>query len=197
MANRLQIINTALSKLAVPPISNVLRPTNPTERLVALRYGMLRDAVIEEAPWSFALRRFALTRSLANDPAWGPEGAFTVPSSVVTVWWVYSDASTTEPVPSTHWSVEGDYIYMANYNTAYIKATVSVTDESKYDNLFVEALATRLAAELCLQLTENGQLEAKLWAEYAEKIDQAKAISTSRGTREKIQRGSLVTRRRM
>lgn len=196
MASEIEICNLALSELGQGPILNLLDPQNRPEQLCALHYPIVRDAVLAEAPWAFATQRFELDAVLPG-PAWGSENRFIIPAGVLHVWRVYKDAALFRPFQAEDWVREGNAILCPRFDKIYIKAIMRITDTTTFNVLFTEAVYTRLAANMCIAITESTKLQGALWALYGEKIDLAKATETSQGRRERVEARRLTSIRRL
>jgi hypothetical protein len=74
----------------------------------------------------------------------------------------------------TPWEVEGTRILASAPAPLRITYTARVTNPGVFDSLFVDALATRLAADLCVQLTENTPRAQALLQLFQLKLDDAR-----------------------
>jgi len=81
--------------------------------------------------------------------------------------------------------IEGDTL-RTDETTANVIYVSKTTDPNKFDTLFIEALATRIAAELAHKLSENSAMAQELKNEYAIKIAEARQADASEGTPEDI-----------
>ncbi len=191
MANPTQIANLALSWLGQDQIRSFT--DNQHEAIVmAANYPLSRDKVLEDAAWTFALRRETLAPT-ADVPAFGVGNKFLIPSDVLRVKRVYRPSTTTQSdnFQNAKWEREGQYIF-SNEQTLWCHFIVSVTDTNLFSPSFVHALAARLAADTALVFTENIKLEESMEIKYMSKLAEAKFSDGSQGRTEKI-RSSLLT----
>jgi len=116
-------------------------------------------------PWNFAVRRTNLAAH-ETAPNWGFTAKFSLPSDFLRLLEV-RDLSTGE------FQLENGFIH-ANATVLYIRYIASITDPNVYDALFIDTVATRLAAELAEPLTQSTTKKKALLEEYDVFIDDAK-----------------------
>lgn len=150
MASVIDICNGALRRLGQPPIASLDDPVE-TARAAKDRYPVIRDALLQAHPWNFAIRRAAL----AADAAPGGDGraAFVLPADCLAVL----------SVGAARWAVEGRRVLADAAPPLSLAYAARVTDPALYPPLFLEALSSRLAADLAEPLTQSGTMgEAKM-----------------------------------
>lgn len=174
MASKIEICNRALQLLGANSIASL--SANSTEaRECSRAFDIVRDAELREHPWSFARKRASLAAS-STTPAFEYANAFPVPSdfirlklenrSQVPVDWQVEQHSTGERSIMTDDGAPLKVVYIAQ-----------VTDTELYDPLFVEALAARLAVEMCEKLTQSAQKRKMAQQEYMNKVAAAKRVN--------------------
>lgn len=190
MAQEIDIINMALSLIGQKPITSILDPQTVTEQLCALQYPLLRDAVMEEVEWSFAIKRFVDDQPAAAEPEWGYPYKF--PLSTETLRVLYCSDKKDENIYNAgfHWVVEDGFI-LADSAVIYYRAIQKIIDATKFSNLFVQALSARLAMELCIPITENAKLHASLASLYNSKIKAAGTMDNMQGKSTRLRVGRL------
>jgi len=180
MANEVTICNQALSYLGADPITS-LEDNNATAALMKVNYDTLRDAVLEERHWTFAtLRRSSTT---ANTPPYGDGFAHAIPQEYLLVYRVFRNVVSFDPnnwVPSTGWRREGANI-IAREETIHMWGTERLTNTNRYTSMFRQCLAARLAADLCMAITESAEHQERMWKLYASKIVAAAASDGGQG----------------
>lgn len=190
MPGETEICNMALAMVGAENITSLDDPVRQAA-LCKLFYPNVRDAMLEEYIWSFALDRLTLTAATVNSE-WGPEYRYQIPTDVLVVHRVYSDVtSERELVQNRDWKLEGSFI-ITTYTPIYAHVLKRVVSPSAYTNTFIQALTARLAAELCIPLTENATLQANLWSIYQTKLSDAVATDGRQGAREEYQTADLV-----
>lgn len=137
------ICNLALGHLGEAPIES-MDEDNLAARACALHYATTRDEVLRSHRWNFATRRAELSR-LDDTPAFGWSYQYPLPTDCLRV--VEFNDTELGDVVSDEFLIEGRNI-LTDSETAQIVYVRTETDVTKYDALFVKALALRLAVEL-------------------------------------------------
>lgn len=189
MVSETSICNQALSWVGANPISS-LDESKKSAEWCRNNYPFIRDAVLEEFMWSFARDR--VVKTVADQPVWG-DGLykFSMPLDWVQVFQVFQDEYET-PV---EWEKEGRFI-LAKSETVYMKGVKRIVDTGFFSALFVDALATRIAAEAAVPLAENPRREKELWVSYRDKILWAQNRDGMQGRNRKVRKGNLTTNAR-
>ena len=73
------------------------------------------------------------------------------------------------------WKVEGRYLLTDSASAVKILYVFKETTVDNFDSSFVEAMATRLAAEMAIPLTGNANVSAGMWQLYANKIKETRS----------------------
>lgn len=128
---------------------------------------MVRDEVLRAHPWNFAIKRTTLA-PLTDAPEWGYRYAFALPSDFLRL--VELDGLSTGD-----YVVEGGQI-LANDSVLYIRYVQRVTDPNRYDASIVDAMAARLAMELCEAFTQSNTKKQLFMQEFDESITNAKRV---------------------
>lgn len=148
MASEVSIANRALQKLGARRITSFTDDTKEA-RAVNTCYTELRDAELRAHPWCFATKRVILA-PLSTAPAFDYGYAFQLPADCVRVLKpnrTYLD-----------WKLENGVNILTNDgDTLELVYTSRVEDPNMMDPLFREALAARIAMELCEELTQSNQ----------------------------------------
>lgn len=189
-SSEVEICNIALSLLAVEPITSLDDKTTEA-RLCKANYANVRDAVLEDADWTFAMVRG--TPAKLSDPVpWGYTAAFQRPSGCLRVTVVkQSDSGDPDRSDRINWQLEKTHI-VANADKIYIKYVERVTDVTLFSPMFVQALAQRLAAELAIPLTESNALHTKYWELYVMKRDEAASVDGMQGVQPSAEANRLI-----
>jgi len=193
MTSAVQIANLALTHLGATPITSFDDATVEAE-LCRQYYPLMRDAVLEDHNWSFAMRRVALT-PIAEKPVFQYTQIFPLPADTLRVILVSSNADTNFVRPqNVIYSVEGRNI-LANLDIIYVQLVVRVTATDMFSPTFVDALSTRMASEMCIAITNSKQLSGQLFDSYGYKLAIAARSDGMQGTSQRMPPGSLVTAR--
>lgn len=154
-----EIANLALSKLG--PGGGYLTDfdTDQTVQAQSARrtYVAMRDLVLEAFGWRFARKRDALAADTAT-PEWGFDLRYAVPSDFLRILSIEDYDGDYE--------VEGGYILTDSEAPLNIRYIARITDTSQFSPSFVDALATRWAAELAPTITKSKSQRQDLLTEY-------------------------------
>lgn len=189
MVSEVSICNQALSWLGQSAISS-LDDQSTTAQWMRNNYPFIRDSVLEQRMWTFATAR--ATSETADMDEWGVQFAHPSPDWV-SVFRCYRSVGRS-PVIDQSWRLEGGVI-LSDYATVYLWGLKRVTDTGKFSPLFTQALAARIAADACIPLTENRQLQADLWNLYNVKLSEAAVRDGQQGSNEKVVSDTLVLAR--
>ena len=188
-----EIANMALLRFGNGQISSLTEGTEAADRL-NLVYANSRDSVLRAHPWNFAIRRATLALS-ATTPNHEYTYQHALPSDpyclkVIRTEWDANGflGSAVYGFPGVHgisapvaYRIEGRFL-MCNETVARIEYIARITDVSQYDELFVDVLAQRLAAEVCVSFTGNQSMAKGLWDVYVNKLDEARGVDGQEGT---------------
>ena len=67
-------------------------------------------------------------------------------------------------------------------STAKIEYIGQITDTAQFDELFIDVLAQRLAAEIGMALADNASMVKGLWDVYQAKLSEARLMDATEGT---------------
>jgi len=166
MPSVVDVVNMALDKVGHGAITSLGDGTKAAN-LAARMWLIVRDKVLREHPWNFAISRDVLA-PLAGSPSWGFAYQHELPSDLLRLIEV-RDLSTDE------YQIEGSTI-LADDDALYIRYLKQVTDPNEYDSLFVDAVSARLAYEMCETLTQSNTKKRAAWDEYVEAMTRARSV---------------------
>jgi hypothetical protein len=188
--SEVSICNQALTFLGQKPITS-LNDASTTAEWMRNNYPFIRDAVLEERMWTFATARASST-TMDRD-AWDTAYSHPAPLNWISVFRVYRNSGIST-LTSIDWRLEDGNILCSESNIL-LWGLKRVTDTGKFSPLFVQALAARIAADACIPLTENRQLQADMWNLYSVKLGEAAARDGQQGSNEKVVSDTLVLAR--
>ncbi len=187
-ASEVSICNQALGWLGADLITS-LDDDSTAAQLCKLNYPILRDTVLEEAEWSFAIKRYQLP-ALADKPVSGWQYAHEVPGDVLRVLTCRADVDRDQAYNEMDWALESGNI-MSNTEIVYIRSIVQVTDPAKYSTMFTQALAARIAADLAIPITESRSIQSDMFGLYSNKISEAVTVDGMQGRTTRLQAPSF------
>lgn len=193
MASDVDICNVALGKLGAARISSIDNPQTDNEELCSLFYPIVLNLMLERRDWTFLMKRAVNSTPLTDAPEWGYDKAFLKPNKTFRVIDVRKNGFD-RVASSFQWRLESDLI-VCDASTIYVRYISSDISTSNLSGVFVMAFATRLAAEMCIQITENRNLKADLLVESTMLIDEAAATDGLQGKHEQTHASSLQNAR--
>ena len=164
MPSVVDLCNSALDNAGHGSITS-LDDNTKAARLCSRNWPLVRDRVLRMHPWNFAVKRTNLAAH-ETAPDWGFTAKFPLPSDFLRLLEVRA-------LSTGEFQLENGFIH-ANATVLYIRYIASITDPNVYDALFIDTVATRLAAELAEPLTQSTTKKKALLEEYDVFIDDAK-----------------------
>ena len=166
MTSKTSICNKALIKVGVDPVINIDTDTSPRATRCKAAYDDALEEVLRMHNWNFAVFRQALNRDTSFTPAYGYTNAFVLPTIPKLV-------KIIEAQNNIDYKIENGFL-LTNEASASIRFVGRETDTTKYDSLFVEILALRIAVEIGFKLTGNTQLMLILEEKYQQMLSFAR-----------------------
>jgi len=166
MASETEIANSAFDKLGEPPLTS-FDDDSRGGRLAKRTYADLRDSLLREFPWNFAMTRAELAASVTA-PVYEYTNAFPMPADFLRLIELYN--------PSAYdWRMESGAVVTNIGAPLQIRYLRRVTEVGSMDLAFREALAARLALEWSQPLTQDGALTKQMAELYEAKLRTARA----------------------
>lgn len=147
MASEVSICNQALDLVGGAKIT-ALSDETAEGRLCNRNYSVARDALLGQHPWRFARERTTLA-PLAAAPEFGYTYQFQLPADYINIIGINGDVEAT-----ADYVVEGRKLLYGD-DTLELIYVSKVTDVGLFPQLFIDALAYGLAAQICYPLTQN------------------------------------------
>ena len=175
MTSETDIVNLGIYKIKGTPIDTIGEDGIEGEPAEVI-YPIIRDAVLADHPWNFAMTRAELAAS-ATAPDFEFSYKYPLPADCLRVWDVYN--------ASTNWRVEGRFLLTdaSECSIVYIR---QVTETGYFSPLFVLALGTRIGSELAIPVAGDKELKNALFQEYLMLIRRAKTADGQEGTVDSI-----------
>ncbi len=156
---------------------------NAASRAIEAVYNGLLDSLLRTYRWSFAIKRQQLAR-LTEAPVFGYQFAYQLPSDCIRIDAV-SDAAhldwcdhewSSYKLPTPRYQIEGRKI-LTDMDSVFIRYGSRMTDPTEYDEAFTEALACKLAAEICEAITQSSTKKQAALQDYDQAIKNARSAS--------------------
>jgi len=182
VAGGASIVGLANQSLFMLGHSSIISMTEDVEaaRLCNGRYGYIRDSVIRAYPWNCATQRVVLAQS-ADTPS-DYDYKYALPTSPLCLRVL---KMIEEEEDGYAWKVEGRWI-LTDSSTCNIVYLKQITDINEMDVLLREAIAARLAADICYALTGSSKQQERMWVIYDRKMKEARSVDAQEGTPDAI-----------
>jgi hypothetical protein len=172
MASQASIANQALVKLGAKRIVSIDDDARQARELKAI-WDAKRDAEMAAYPWSFACHRAQLP-ALAEAPVYGYTRAFPLPTDYLSMVEVGEYWTMYQPAGSELFTIEGGNILTNDPSPLRIRYVRRIENTGLWSPLFNEALACRLAFELCETLTQSPKKQQIIQEQYELAIRKAR-----------------------
>ena len=189
--SEVSICNQGLSWLGQDSIAS-LEDDSDTAKLCKANYGPLRDAVLTEVAWTFATGRLISITADLDD--WGQRYKHAIPHDWLQVLRVYRNVSSDRKLKSDGWVREGSFI-LSKDATVYMWGIKRIADTSLFSPAFAQCLAARIAADICVGVTENLTLQGTMYQLYGAKLKEAAISDGIQGSNEVIESNTLIDAR--
>lgn len=165
MASKTSIANLTLTHLGAKLIADIEENSDAARTLNAI-YDNVLDGTLRQHPWNFAVKR-AILASTDPDPAHTWDKGYQPPSDFLRM------ISTEFQSP---FSVEGGRILSNEADALNITYIARITDTAKFDALFVEAFALKLAVSSVERITQSNAKKNQLDADLALVMQRARNV---------------------
>jgi len=187
------ISNSALIKVGAGRITSFDDDTKEAA-LCKEQLPKLRDAVLADHPWNFAVRRAELA-NLVETPAYEFDFFSQLPLDYLRVFEV-SDGGTntlTFSAQATNfpYMVEGKKL-LHNLNPVFIRYIFRETVVANWNPMFAEALALRLAADIAYSLVQSRALQKDMLDAYLKFIATARSLDAQEGSVRHVGAGTWI-----
>jgi hypothetical protein len=166
MPNKVEIANIALNLIGSQSITSFIEDTQGA-RLVNSIWEVTVNALLQEHPWNFSIKRAELAQS-ATTPAFEYAYSYILPVDCLRVLSTYPSR--------VKYDIESNLI-LCDEPTLSIRYISKVENEELFPNLFVESLIFKLAYELAYPIASNATLQANLFDLYKKKSAIARSMN--------------------
>ena len=200
MPSTVDIANFALNNLGASNISS-LDENSKAARIVNQRYDAVRDAVFRAHPWNCLIERAQLAQD-TDAPAFGYAYQYALPTNPYCLRVLefsngtlsYPQDNITNNSGGPVFVIEGRKL-LTDEAVARIKYIGRVTDPQQYDASLVEALAARLAAEVCYAITGSTSMVQIQTSLYEAKINEARFNDATEGATQRLEASDFIESR--
>jgi hypothetical protein len=200
MASTVDIANFALNNLGASNITS-LDENSKAARVVNQRYESVRDAVFRAHPWNCLINRASLAQETTT-PAFGYTYQYALPTDPFCLRVLefsngtlsYPQDNITNNTGGPVFVIEGRKL-LTDEGTAQIKYIGRVTDTQLYDASLTEALAARLAAEICYAITGSTSMVQIQTSLYEAKVNEARFNDATEGATQRLEASDFIESR--
>lgn len=169
------IANKALLKIGAKRISDLDDSNDPNVTSINDIYDSVRQEVLSEAPWSFAIQQVALTSLTlaATLPALGDgiNYAYGLPSDFLEIYMLSVPCQYRIQMLQTPYVTSPTLALLSDQSTlAGMRYIFDNDDPTTYGAKFYEAMACKLALELCFKVSEAQGMVDRMAAAYAKAL---------------------------
>jgi len=164
--SKVQIANLALTHVGGNPITSLTDDTNEAKSVNQV-YDLVRDAVLADHPWNFAVKRIVPGLD-DTTPVYGFSYRFDLPTDYIRL---------VEIEDNPPYKISGQFIE-CDSSVIKIKYIAENDMPTEYDYMFVMAFGLRLAATICERLTQSGTLAKELMEAYRLALKNAKTVDS-------------------
>jgi len=165
MASEVGILNAALTKIGSKQSVTSFTQGSPAANFGAARYADLRDDLLRDHNWNFAIRRVKLAR-LAAAPTFGYSYAYELPDKWLKILNGWDNEAC---VGHLDYLVEDNKL-LCNSEEVWIKYITQVTDPNAMPADFRECLALKLAVEAAITIAGSSSLSALMEDRFSRKV---------------------------
>ena len=185
MTSVVEIANMALAnKLGANPITSLLDDSKGA-KAVNRCYTHVRDMLQRSHPWKFTKTRVVLA-PLVSTPAFGYDYAYEEPGDSIRILDVDTDLG---------WVLEDGEILTDEGPTLNVAYQKIITDSTKFDPLFIEILSTRLAYQVCEEITQSTAKKTELARDLEKLTMAAKAMDSQQSSPKDLKEDAWVEAR--
>jgi hypothetical protein len=161
------IANMALARIGAERISDLETDDSLSAIHCRVHYEQARDSMLRSHAWAFAAGRSELNED-ATEPDFQWAHQYVLPADCLRVVGLYDSYSS--------YSVEGRRLLTdeSAANLIYIKG---ITDPTKFDQLFVDALVLELAKRIVMPLSQDKVLRREIADELREVLSRARVVN--------------------
>lgn len=184
-ANSVEIANNALIMLGASTITSLADSTKEAKACNA-RYDAARKAVLRAYPWNFAIKRDTLDTPAGASYDFGYENDFALPNDCLRV--ISADTG------GADYRIEQGKL-LTDAGSVDVIYIFNVTDTTKFDPMFDEALAAYLAWSVSFHLTQSNELRDLMWKQYYALAKLGRFVNATENPRQEVEASQWILSR--
>lgn len=177
-----QLCNNALLRLGANTISSLTDGTVEAN-ICNQVYAITRDSLLRMHFWNFAIVRDSIAADVTA-PAFEYSAYYTLPSDFIRVYKLYNQSS--------EYKIEAQKIAINQSGELEIAYVARITDVTKFDELFSEALVLMLAVKIARRVGGTGFDTTDLKQELQLRLAEAKMVDAQSGSPDHLQFGAFA-----
>lgn len=190
MASQVGIINAALTKIGAKQSVVSLEDGTPAANFGAARYEELRDDLLRDHNWNFAIRRVKLAR-LSEGPTFEYRFRYQLPDRWLRILNAWDNAAGRGHL---NYRTEGNML-LTDSSDVWCKFVIQVVDPNEMSADFRECLTLKLAIEAAVKLAGSTQLSQLMEARFERRFTKAVSNDSFDTRPTQLPRGSWITGR--
>lgn len=209
--SRTAIANLALSKLGETRITDLddTSTTNKGREAMAFRFDHIRDLILQQYPWRFAMALASLPAD-ADAPPFGYDHQYQLPSDCIRLvnladWWVNYDEigvtlrdgrlSAGTDDYETPFQIYGQKLHTDEDAPLKIRYIKQITDTGLFPSVFSEVLACALAADAAEEITQSQRKQNNAVQMFEKAIKMARMVDALQMPPRRKRQGNLMMSR--
>lgn len=181
------VCNVALARIGHTQFIEALNDTTVVSKTCKALFAFNRDQLLQSRPWPFATLRKALTVAPATEIRTGWAYVYTLPPDCIAPRYIYPGIESPGKGQEIPFRIESSRdlqarVLLTNYEDAELVYTARITEPPRWDSLFAEALAMKLASDLAFGLAKKPVLGRELLIAYHQALAQAHASAANQNT---------------
>lgn len=173
-------------RLGAEPITS-LDDNNKRAKLCKAHYDSMKEKMLYEHPWKFAIVRETLTAEV-DAPEFGFDTKFELPYGYLRAIFEVNGEYTDE-TPHT-WQREGEFL-LANDSEIKMRYIANVGEE-KFSPSFTDALALHMAHELSYALVQSASYRDQLKKDRDDSLRTARSYNAQEGVAQRVTDDSFI-----
>ena len=196
MASRVDVINSALSRIGAKRIANPDADVK-NANLTRVAYDDILESLLRSHAWNFATKRAKLAQ-LSDVPVFGFDHAYAVPTDWLRTVSVSPDSEATQSTIRYKMELVGtsnQRTILASVDDLYMRYVALITDVNLWVADFKQAMIFSLARDMAIPIASSNELHDKMDRKAISWLSKARSSDAMGATPERRPRGSWITRR--
>lgn len=160
-----EISNMALGMLGAQLLSDFDTDQSNAGRLCRLYYPTALNCLLEDMPYTFAVKQIVLSTELQDAPLFGYSVAYELPDDFIQI--------VETEYPDSTWQIHGHTIH-TNDSSFKMRYVYALEDTNRFSAHFTQALTAKMAMLLAMGITRNPDYVKMMGKLYEEAVAYAR-----------------------